>query len=268
MNDFDPKVIEKFDPNIADLTSMVEATTGITATDLEDPKQLSVVKEHRISLKKARVQIEKAGLAARDEAKAIALRKDRLEKLPMRKERISKAGLESFATKSDDQLLDLDANQFEAYFNELGATKVRHDADKEEASRQEADRLLAEENARIKAEQESKAAEIAAAQKKLDDERMRLEHEKEVEQARKDTEARMKKEQEEREADAEKKRIEDEKRAAAERKEAEAKLKKNKEYQAFLKDIGMTKENAGDFHKVETDSEIIVFKKVGSFKKS
>lgn len=298
-NQDDPKVIEKFDPNIAELMAMVETTKNLTATDLEDKGQLAIVKENRIVLKKARVKIEKAGKAAREdavkfqrdvlayekkliaviepeedrlaaieeEAEKLAIRKERIEKMPARLERIEKAGLSFFHDKTEEEMLELDANAFEAYFNELGARKVQYDKDQEEIKRQEAAKILEEENAKKKAEQDAKDKELAEREAKIKEEEQRIAHEKEVEQAKKDTEERLKKE-------AEEKRIADEKAAkekaekeAAEKKAADAKLAKDKEYQAFLKGLGMTKTNTAEFHKVETDKEIIVYKKVGTFKK-
>jgi colicin import membrane protein len=299
MENDDPKVVEKFDPNIAELTAIVEATKNLTATDLEDKTQLALVKEKRIELKKTRVKIEKAGLAARDEAnkfskaviayekklvgiiepeedrlaaieeeaEKIAFRKEQLEKLPARKERMVKNGLAFFCQKTDEELLELDAVAFEAFYNELGALKVQYDADQERMKREEAEKLLAEENAKKKAEQDAKEAELKAREDAVKAEEQRIAHEKEVEQAKKDTEARLKKEAEEKaaadKAAADKKAADE----AAAKKAADAKLAKDKEYQAFLKGLGMTKTNVAEFHKIETATEIVVYKKIGSFKK-
>lgn len=299
MENDDPKVVEKFDPNIAELTAIVEATKDLTATDLEDKTQLALVKEKRIELKKTRVKIEKAGLAARDEAnkfskaviayekklvgiiepeedrlaaieeeaEKIAFRKEQLEKLPARKERMVKNGLAFFCQKTDEELLELDATAFETFYNELGALKVQYDADQEEMKRQEALKITEAENARVKAEQDAKQKELDEKEAKLKADRDALEHEKEVkaaaEKAAADTEARLKKEAEDKIA-ADKLAAE---KAAEEKKAADVKLAKQKKYQDFLKSIGMTKTNVAEFHKVETESEIVIYKKVGSFKK-
>lgn len=298
-NKEDPKVVAAFDPRIAELTAVVETTKNIVATDLEDPTQLATVKENRIVLKKARVRIEKAGLAARDEAnkfskaviayekklvaviepeedrlaaieeeaEKLTFRKEQLEKLPLRKERMIKSDLSFFNHKTDEELLELDAVAFETYFNELGATKVQYDADQEDMKRQEAFKITEAENAKVKAEQEAKAKELAMKEAAILEERRKLDHEKEVEQAKKDTEERMKKEQEEKSA-ADKKASDDkEAMEIAAKKAADTKLAKDKEYQSFLKDIGMTRANSTDFHKEETTTEIVVYKKVGVFKK-
>lgn len=302
----DPKVVAKFDPTLAKLHEMVAETEGITATDLKDKAQLKAVRESRITLKTARVQIEKAGKAAREdalkfqkdviayekkligvitpeedrlglieeEAEKLAIREDRLAKMPARIERIQTVGLTIFHDKTEEEMLELDANGFEAYFNELGGRKVRYDAEQEQIKHYEAAKKLAAENARKQAEQDARdaeqaerAAELKAQEDKLTADRLALEHEKEVAQAKKDTEERMKREGEEKAA-AEK--AADDKKAAYEavaEKVAYAKLAKDKEYQAFLKNIGMTKTNTSNFHKIETVTEIIIYKKVGTFKK-
>ena len=64
----DTKDLEKFDPTVAELTAMVAKTKKLKATDLEDKAQLAIVKENRIVLKKARVQIEKRGKELREDA--------------------------------------------------------------------------------------------------------------------------------------------------------------------------------------------------------
>ena len=114
----DTKDIERFDPTKEVLQQLVLKTQSITATDLKDKAQLEVVKQNRIELKKARVQIEKTGKAMRDDANAyskaviakekeligiispeedrlkaieseaeeLAIREERMKKLPERKE--------------------------------------------------------------------------------------------------------------------------------------------------------------------------------------
>lgn len=302
----DIKDIEKFDPTVAELTKMVKATAGITATDLEDPAQLAIVRENRIALKKARVQVQKRGKELREdalayqraviekekelvgiiepeeerlerietEAKELAIRKDRLEKLPVRKERIAAAGLDDFHDRDDEGLLMLDANEFEAYFNELGAKKLEHDreeterkAREEEEARAEAARKEQEERDRIaaekQAEQDAKQKELDEKEAKLAEERRAIDHEKEVkaaeERARAEEQERQKREKEQAEAET---------KAEAARKAKEKKeLEKREAYIAFLKEHGYTKATAKDFHTEETEDAWVLYKKVGSFKK-
>lgn len=317
----DPKVVEKFDPTLANLTEMVSATKNIKATDLKDKAQLAVVKENRIALKRARVQIEKAGKIAREDAikfqkdvisyekKLIAviepeedrlaaieeeavqleIHEKRLANLPILTERIEAAGLSSFQTKTEQEVLALDENAFEAYFNELGAKKVASDKQEAESAllkKQEEDRIareseqkkIDEDNARKQQEQDAKAKELAKKEADLLEQQRKLDSEKAIKEAedkaRAETEARMKREAEMK-VESDKKAAEDKiiaDKAAAEKIEAdrlaaENELNKKKQYQDFLTSVGMTKDNVSDFHKEETDTEIIVYKKVGSYKK-
>lgn len=302
----DNKELEKFDPTVADLTAMVEATKDITATDLEDPKQLAIVRDSRISLKNARVRIEKTGKSLREdavkfqraviekekeliaiiapeedrlqaieeEAKALALKKARMENLPFLKQRIEEAGLQPFFTMTDNELLELDANGFEQHFNYLVASK------------NEADRLAAEEKQRLedekraeerriedekRAEEDRKQREerekLEAEKKAIEDEKLRLQHEKEVkeaeEKAKAETEARMKREAEEK-ATAEKKAAEE---AEAARKAEQEALEKKAAYKKFLADNGVTEATKSEFKIENTDEGYTIYKKVAFMKK-
>lgn len=295
----DTKDIEKFDPTTAELKALVKASCKITADDLEDPKQLAVVKENRIALKKARVQIEKTGKALREdanafakaviakekeliaiiepeedrlaaieeEAKQLAVRKDRLEKLPARKERLEAIAIDAENTHSsfevwvtEEQLLGMDSEQFEAFYNQCVAN---HHAQQQV--------IIDARNAKIKEEQEAKAKELAEKEAQIEKDRLAIEHEKEVkaaeEKARIETEARLKKEREDEDARIAQAKKDEDERLAKEKKEADAKLARQKKYQDFLKSMGMTKDNVAEFHKIETDTEVIVYKKVGVFTK-
>ncbi len=207
------KDLEKFDPSVAELTKMVLATKGITATDLKDKAQLAIVRENRIALKNARVKITKIGKDLRDdankfasaviakeksliaiiepeedrleaieeEAKALIIREERLEKLPARKERLTAIDNRTkWAT--DDELLEMDSTQFETFFNQcvaennenLRVQALEEQAEKERIAKQEQD----ERDAKIKAEQDKKQAELDAKEKKIADERAKIEKEK------------------------------------------------------------------------------------------
>jgi len=153
MNDME---LVKFDPSIEQLQAIVAATSQITAIDLSDDKQLAIVHENRISLRDARVKIEKSGKEYRAEAlsfqKAVIARekeliaiiepeeqrlktleeeankvKERVARealLPMRKEMLAKIGIES---TDDDKILDLDNDEFVAMLNDLTAKKNEAD---------------------------------------------------------------------------------------------------------------------------------------------
>lgn len=274
----DTKALAEFNPTEAHLLEMVKATKKITVDDMGDPKQLAVVKENRIELKKARVQIEKTGKALRedanafakaviakekeliaiiapeedrlealeDEAKRIEIRMSRIENLPFRRERIVHAGVRDDAT--DDQLLDMDGTQFETYFNGLVAEKNERDA------------------AKMREEQEARDRELREREAKVREEERRIQHEKEVkeaaERAAKETEARIAREREENQR-REKELAE---RAEREKKEAQAKLEKQKKYQEFLASHGYTKEG-DEFRLVETPEGVALYKKLGVFNK-
>lgn len=303
------KDLEKFNPTVAELTAMVEKTKGLTATDLTDKKQLEVVHKSRMELRDARVKIEKAGKSLREDANAyqkaviakekeligiIEPEEDRLQaieqeaidnaalaerraKLPARKERIKEAKLEFFHNRTDEEVNELDANGFEAYMNELAATKVQYDSDclkkeREEAEEKariekaEADKKQTEENARIKAEQDKRQAELDAKELVLQNEKDAREREEKARQAERDrieSEGRIK----------EQKRLEDERRAgeekaAAEKREAEEKARREQtdKYRSFRAEHGWTENGKADFKEENTGGEIILWKKMGSFK--
>jgi hypothetical protein len=137
----------QFDPAVADLQAIIAETAKITATDLSDSKQLDLVKSTRIKLKKARIVIEKQGKEMRDDAlkfqrdviarekeliaiiepeeerlKAIEAEAERLKErairmtaLPLRREQLSNIG--DGIEVPDDELLDMDADQFVSYMN-------------------------------------------------------------------------------------------------------------------------------------------------------
>ena len=219
--------LEKFDPTTAELTALVERTKGIIATDLEDPEQLKVVKESRQALQRARVNIEKKGKALREdalkfqkaviakekeliaiiepeeerlseieeEAKKLVLRKARIEGLPAKKARLA-AISKHIEMPSDEEILSMDANAFEAAVN-------FHTAKCLEIERAELNREKAAEEARIKAEREKKQAEMDAEQRKIDEEKRKIESQKEIaaaeERARIETQKRMEREAKEKE---------------------------------------------------------------------
>lgn len=291
----DAQAIEKFDPTVEHLTSMVEKTKNLTATDLKDKAQLELVRSNRIEFKKTRVAIEKYGKSLRDkataynravsakekeligiiepeekrlkeieeEAEKLAIREERMEKLPARKERLASIG--DGVKVSDEDLLLMDANDFEGYFNARTADKLA------------ADKAKAEEDQRIKDEEtrkanEAKEAEIAEREKAA----------KEKEEANAREEARLKAEKEAREREEaareeerkaaekrEQERVEAEKRAKEEeaRKEAEAKAKRERadRYKKWRSELGWTKETKGEWYEKVEDNKVVLFKKAGEF---
>lgn len=282
------KDLEKFDPTVAELTAMVEVTKNITATDLKDKEQMAVVRENRITLKNARVRITKIGKELREDAlnfqKAViakekeligiiepeearladieeqarlqAVREERLEKLPARKERLDQIE----ASYTDEQLLDMDSEQFEAFFNQKMSEHNENVRIQNEKIQKELQDKIDAENARIqeeqRAEQERILAEQKEAQDKLDADRKALEEEKERIEAE-----RLKLEKEK--AD-EKARVEQEKKDKAE--EAE-RLEKRNAFIEFRASFGWTEETKGDYKVDETDEGYVLYKKLGVFAK-
>jgi uncharacterized protein YifE (UPF0438 family) len=134
--------IEKFSPTKAELTKLLEASKALELPDLFDEAQLRKVKDARINLRDARIDITKTGKALREDAlkfqKAVITkekefvaiiepeenrladleeaaakavqRKARVEVLPRRKERI--AAIADGMSETDDHLLDMDDPTF------------------------------------------------------------------------------------------------------------------------------------------------------------
>lgn len=213
--------IEKFSPPVAELNEIVSKTKLITMENIGDLTQLSIVKESRKTLQRARIDITKKGKELRQDAlsfqKAVITREKELieiiepeEKrltdlinkadahiemqgrvalIPERRE--SLAQIDKEVQLSDDELTAMDNLQFQTFCNDLITVK--------------------NENARVKIEEDKE---------RLEKEKRRIAREKEIEDAK--TLAR----KEEREkADRERKEREKEE---AERKEREAKEEKER----------------------------------------
>lgn len=289
------KELEKFDPTKEKLTEMVQRSKEIKATDLEDKTQLEIVRVNRIELKKARVQIEKIGKELRDEAnkfskaviakekeliaiiepeedrlkeieeqaKEIAIKKERMEKIPARRERLEKIGDNVEVT--DEELLELDANGFESYYNERVAEKNRKD-------KEQADKEQAEREAKAKADQEAKQKELEDKEKKLEEERLENEKERTRLQAEKDARDREDKAREEEriKAEQEAERKQEDERRAKEKEEkdlAEAKAKRERavQYVNWRKSHGYTEETKNEFYEKVEEDKVTLFKKAGEF---
>ena len=275
----------KFDPAVAELNAMVESTKNITAVDLKDRDTLAIVRENRIALKKARVQISKIGKELRqeavdfqgkviakekeliaiiepeedrlesieEEAEALKIKEDRLEKLPARKERLQAIPCYSV---EDDFILTLDSEQFEAFYNQKVA---EHNEELRKIERAEQERKQAE----IKAEQSAKQAELDAKQAEID--------KREAEVKAKEDEIRRQNDilvAEDKARLKEQARIEAEQNLDKEKeKEEKKKLERQKKFIAFRADFGWTKENKDDFMTVENDEGYVLWKRLGVFPK-
>lgn len=222
-----------------------------------------------------------------DEADRLAEVEKRKADLPNRKQRLSEIG--DTIEITDEGILDMDDTSFDAYVNQRVANwnikqkemLEQQRAEAEEKARvEEAARIKREEEARIEAEAKAKAeqekidaqkAKLEEERKKLEDEKRELEHQKELEAARKEAEEKAKKEAAEKaEADrlaaieAEKKAKEE---AEAKAKAEADKLAAEKKYQEFLAKAGYSEKTKDDFYLVEDSEQVIIYKKVGVYKK-
>ncbi len=182
--------VGEFNPKKEELIKIVSKSSKIIVSDLRDLKQVSAVKESRLSLRKVEIQIEKDGKKYREKARdivnyvldkekelkkitspeierlkeieekseVILLKDRRLKDLPEKKTRLEEIG--DNIEIGDDYLLGLSEPEFMEYVNQRVA-------DKNEADR------VAEENraemARAKAQSEQEAKE-----KKLEEEKEAL----------------------------------------------------------------------------------------------
>jgi len=251
----------QFDPKEADLHAIVSITQSITAADLEDQKQLAVVRENRIALKNARVQIEKQGKALRDDAlkfqrsviakekeliaiiepeenrlqsieqsaKELAERKKRVATLPQRLSRLASIG--DIVEVTDEAILDMGDQAFEAYVSQRVEAKL--EAERVEIEKRE-QALKAEE------EKAKRAVELKEAEERARvAERERIEREAKLAEERRELEEHRAKEK----AEAEEKELQSEKR-----------------YQAFLREHGFSEETKSDFHITRTATTATLYK--------
>lgn len=293
---------EKKPITVENLKMVVEATKSLVVDDLEDKEKLSLVRQTRIQLRDIRTHITKYGLKLRadataynkevirvekelldvtvpeeerlakieEDAKQLAIRKERIEKLPARQERLKEIGV----TVTDEALLDLDSEQFEAFFNKCVADnneKARLLALEEQAKKEaELKREREELEKKQKEEQEKLEAERRAEQEKIDAEKKKLEEER-AELARKEKELQDEKDrlaqEEERKKCEEADRLAEEEKQKKIAEEQKAILEKREQYKAFLISNGWTEETKGDFKVEDTPEGYVLFKKVGVFKK-
>lgn len=195
-------IVTKFSPLEAKLLKMAEEAKGVTAKDFADKVKMALVKTNQLSLRDARVELEKIGKMLRDphtefnrkvkakeeeliaiiepeekrlkairaEADELAEREARRVALPSRREQIKEIDDEEVVT--DEILLDMNSASFSEYLNALKAGKLEEQRlAMEEAQRKQAEALAAER----KAMEEERAA--------IEKERQRLAHEKEVQEA-------------------------------------------------------------------------------------
>ena len=277
-NNMEQLSLEQFDPTAAELHKMVEATQSITVDDLSDTNQLKLVHSNRITLKNARVAISKKGKELREEAivfqKAVISKEkelisiiepeeQRLQSLEDAANKIEetkkrqvllpsrKATLESIGDAiecPDDEILNMNDSEFDAYRNRRVAAKNEADRLTLDAER----RAIEEEKNRVAREQEIREAEERARQQ----ERERLE------QAEKERKGREERERVEAEKKARLAREAEERRIN----EENARLEKEKKYIVFKTKNGWTEETKSDFKEERMGSEIVLWRKLGTFK--
>ncbi len=180
-----------------------------------------------------------------EEARQKEIRVEREQKLPWRKEKLA----ELDSVMEDEDILALDDKAFQIVLNEKTQEKLeRLEAEKRAVEAEERKQEeIADAIEKTKKEAEEKA--------KHDAEELERKHQEELDRIEREAKEKIENDQ------REKVRVEALK--IAEQKKLEGKEK----YQNFLKEIGMTKENIEEFHKIETETEVIVYKKVGVFKK-
>lgn len=255
--------IDKFEPTQAQLSKLAEDAQDALTLDLSDKTQLDLFKSRKKSLQQARLDITRTGKSLREEAlafqksviakekeylalitpmeqkldekmdafKQATIREERMAELPERKKMLEEV---QCTDTTDDELLDMDHDQFVAFLNEKKAEHLdrmmAEQREREEEARRAEELKAAEQRAaqeaedRAKREAEAKLAEEQAARERAERE---LQEEKERQQReRVEAEERKKREEEER-AEAERKAKEEEE----ERKKAEA---QNVKFMAWL----------------------------------
>jgi len=191
--------LEKFNPQKAELTKIVSEMKDLTIKGVDDKEGYLAVDTARKNLKAIRVKITKTGKDLRAEALSfqkavIAKEKElveiieptekmladqqekidnekeriaRMELLPSRKEKLATIGITEI---SDDEILIMDFNQFDEFYNN------------------QKEIYLAEKEAKIKEAEEKRQAELAEQERKNKEEADRLAQEKRDAETRKKAE--------------------------------------------------------------------------------
>ena len=267
-----------------------ETRKKLSAVRIDITKTGKMLREDAVALQKRVIAQEKEFLAIlspeEDRLKEIedlfkkeALIEERKTLLPSRKEKLLSINGDDFWA-SDEEIVEMDDMKFSIFFN---SCKEQDLDNKKQAfeKEQEEKRLEDERVAKIKQQEEENRR--RDEQIKLDAERAELEAEKAKLQKEKDDKAKAKadelerinKEAGERAIEVMKQRALEEEKAkkVEEERLAQAKIEEEKKqqdsikYQEFLKSCGMTKDNISEFHKIDTGTEIKVYKLVGTYTK-
>lgn len=282
---------------VENLKKVVEATKTLEVADLKDKEALDKVHTTRINLRDIRVHITKYGLKLRadataynkgviqledelvsvikpeeerlakieEDAKQLAIREERLAKLPARKERLAELLADGIVTLviTDEQLLELDSEKFEAYYNQIVANK-------NEVVRMKQLEEQAKKDAELQRQKDETDAKRRAEVEEFEKEKAKLEAEKEAlakkEQALADEKEKLAQEEERKKCE-EADRLEALKKQEDEKKKQELLLAKREQFKAFLVQHGRTEDNKADFKTEEVEGGWELWKKVGVFNK-
>lgn len=265
--------LTKFQITKEELELKVAETKDITVDNLEDKVQIERAKRNRIDLRNIEIDIEKQGKGYRDiftkvnkdimakqnellaitspevdrlkdfedKAKALETRKEREMLLPYRVGKLKEVD----NITDDEALLEMDDKQFGEYLMEKTNEKVEKERlVKEEADREAQKQIeIKEAEARAKKEAEEKAEKDKIEAKRLAD--------AEIERLKQEA----------------KDKVEAEARAKKEKEKEEKLLAKRKEFITFREELGYSEKTKDDFRQEEIEGVIVLFKKVGEFKK-
>ncbi|MDR0607823.1 MAG: hypothetical protein LBG52_05800 [Candidatus Peribacteria bacterium] len=259
--------LNKFNPTVAELTSLAEKYREIEIQGIEDKEGLARCKEARIDLRTKRTTLEKIGKGLRQDAidfqkaviakekeligiiepleKELKEKEDEIERLKILAERkkilpervAEYEALGTGNTMVEEMIMSYDDEGRRIFILELKAKileekerKLKEEQEKMEAEKREMEAKKAEEERIQKFEQEKKEAEEKARLET--EERLKREAEEKERKERMEAEEKARKEKEE----AERKELEA-KKAEEERQKAEEERQKNKKYQAFIASI-------------------------------
>ena len=164
---------------------------------------------------------------------------------------------------SDEEILKMTHDEFTEFFNTSYSEFLKKKEDELKAKEDEVARMAEIENAkkeaRIKAEKEAKEEAIEKAK----------EAKEAMLNAVKEAEAKAEKEKQElidKQKQEAKEKLEQEELKKKEEAKAKEKLEKEKNYRKWQTDNGVTEENKEEFYFLNTGSEVIMYKKVSTFK--
>jgi len=250
--------IEKFDPTVGELNRLVSISKQIVEIDIENKQQIETVKKARIDLKNARVAITKKGKELREEALRfqrafITKQKELIEIIEPEEERLQ--AIETEAKEKEAKKIRLEEMPYR--LEELSKIKDNVVISNEELLNMDNEQFFAYRNQRISAKNEADRLALEEKERKIKEEEERQQRERE-------TQEREKKAREEAQAEAERQLEITKKEAERQKKEEQEKLEKQKKYQTWLE---KNEYNESTDKIINSESEIILYRKVSTFKK-